>query len=173
MLSVETTDLWTSASVDVTVGAATETYTHAGHPSAYHLADDFTDWANAGGRAWHGAALFTWTWTKGSNTGAALSFSSNTGAALSFSVSGVASATFAPNATWTTLTSMTGTTAATWSATDGATGTACPFRGLTVSGGQGSGHWTVRRAYRFSGDSGDALSVTRWTRRAFRPCSLR
>ena len=150
MLSVETTDLWTSASVDVTVGAATETYTHAGHPSAYHLADDFTDWANAGGRAWHGAALFTWTWSKADNTGAA----------LSFSVSGVASATFAPDATWATLTSMTGTTAATWSATDGATGTACPFRGLTVSGGQGSGHWTVRRAYRFSGDSGDASATT-------------
>ena len=34
---------------------------------------------------------------------------------------------------------------------------------MTVSGGQGSGHWTVRRAYRFSGDSGDA-SATMATR---------
>ena len=150
MLSVETRDAWKSASVDVTVGAATETYTHAGHGSAYDLLTDFVTWANAGGRAWSGVALFTWAWAKADNTGAA----------VSVSVSGVASATFAPNATWQALTSMASATAATWSATDGATGTACPSRGLTVAGGQGSGHWTVRRAYRFSGDGGDASATT-------------
>lgn len=149
MLSTETRDAWASAAVDVTVGAATESYTHTGHGSAYHLINDFVTWANAGGRAWSGAALFTWSWQRATNRGAA----------VSVSVSGVASATFAPNSTWTTLTNMASATAATWSATDGAKGTACPSRGLTVADGQGSGHWTVRRAYRFSGDGGDASAA--------------
>ena len=150
MLSVETSDAWTSASVALTVGAATETYNHAGHGSAYDLADDFVTWANDAARAWAGAVLVTWTWAKATNTGAA----------LSFTISGVASATWTPNATWITLTSMGVVAAATWSATDGAVGTTCPFRGLTVPSGQGSGHWTVRRDYRFSGDSGDASATT-------------
>ena len=150
MLSVETTDNWSTAGVDVTVGAATETYSHSGHGSAYHLAEDFVAWANDAGRAWSGTALFTWTWTKGSNRGAE----------LQFQVSGGASATWAPNVAWASLTNMTSATAATWSATDGATATACPSQGLTVPSGQGSGHWTVRRAYRFSGDSGDASATT-------------
>lgn len=150
MLSVETTDIWTSAAVDVTVGAATESYAHAGHGSAYHLAEDFVAWANDAGRAWSGTALFTWTWIKADNRGAK----------LAFEVSGVLSATWAPNVTWATLTNMTSTTAATWTATDGAVGTACPSRGLTVDSAQGSGHWAVRRAYRFSSDSGDASATT-------------
>jgi hypothetical protein len=146
MLSFETRDSWKSCSVTVTVGASVETYNHSGHASAYHLIDDFTDWANDGARGWAGAALFTWSWTRAVNRGAQ----------LSVSVSGVASATFAPNGFWQALTYMSGVTAATWTATDGADGTSCPSRGLVVSGGQGSGHWSVKRAYRFSGDGGDA-----------------
>jgi hypothetical protein len=150
MLSIETRDGWTTAEMTVTVPAfPPETYQHSGQASAYHLAQDFAEWAEDPARGWFPNLLVTWTWARASNGGAL----------ITFTASGPASITWAPNAAWTALTYQTGATSATLAGTDGAVGTSCPFRGQTATGAQGPGFWSVRRAYRFSGDDGDASAT--------------
>jgi hypothetical protein len=147
MLSVETSQAWSVAQMTITVPTyPAETYTHAGHGSAYHAAEDFTAWANNPARGWFGAALFTWSWTQGANRGAI----------VILKCSGPASVTWAPNGIWSSLLYHAGATAATLTASAGAEGTAAPYRPVSISGAQGPCYWSIRRAYRFNGSDGDA-----------------
>ncbi len=148
MLSLETTDAWTSASIALTVdGNPAETYTHAGQASAYYACEDFATWANDGARAWSGGGVFYWTWAKGDNCGAKITLVS----------SGFSSVSWAPNATWSNLLLQSSGSAATLTASNGAAGTACPSKG----NGDGSypAFWSVRGALQFSGASGDASAA--------------
>ena len=143
MLSLETTDGWTLASVAVTIGAATETYTHTnGSASAYHLAKDFVAWGDDAGRSWHGAVSFDWSWSKGANGGAIVSI-----------MCMGHSATFVPNTTWQALMMHSTATVADsspWSGSNGAIGTSAPQRSVN------NASWSVKNTIQFSGDSGDS-----------------
>lgn len=73
MLSLQTRDSWAQASVAVTVGAATATWTCAAtSTSAFDAMTDLTTWANAAARPWFGVALFDWAWARQSSTGGAV-----------------------------------------------------------------------------------------------------
>lgn len=110
MLAVETTDTWTF-SVDVTVGAATETFTNAAaDKDAYAAITAFVTWLNAAGRAWFGTRTFSWTWARQSSSGGAILVLSATGGV--FTITAGASARLGlPAAAG--VTTVIGTTAAT------------------------------------------------------------
>ncbi len=142
MLSLETSAGWTSAVMTLDVDGDVDAYTHAGQPSAYHLAIDFIAWAEDSGRAWHGAAAFVWSWAKGANGGAA----------ITITVSGPAT-TWTPGGTWGALMNQSAVTAASIVGSDGAAGTSAPFRAVNDA------FWSVTQALQFSGDQGDASGM--------------
>ena len=142
MLSLETSAGWTSAVMTLDVDGDVDAYTHAGQPSAYHLAIDFIAWAEDSGRAWHGAAAFVWSWAKGDNGGAA----------ITITVSGPAT-TWTPSGTWGALMNQSTVTAASIVGSDGAAGTSAPFRAVNDA------FWAVTQALQFSGDQGDASAA--------------
>lgn len=89
MLSLDTLGAWATAEVDVTVGAATETWTCPSTAvSAFAAAQDLVGWANAAARAWWGVVLFDWTWTRQAATSGATLTVRSLGGAF----------TYAPNA---------------------------------------------------------------------------
>jgi hypothetical protein len=112
MIAFETADNW-AWSVDVTVGAATETFTNlATDADAVAALQALVTWANAGGRAWTGTRVFSWAWIRHAASGAALLTLSATGGAFSLTAGALTTLGFAAVAG---VTSTTGAAAAgTW-----------------------------------------------------------
>lgn len=139
MLALETTHSWGWA-LDVTVGAATETYTNAVTDSdAATSVQALVDWLNAPGRAWFATRAFAWTWARQASTGAAILTLTATGGTFSINAGALATLGFAAAA---------GVTSVTGSA---AVGTWAPVSGVSVrrdfrllSEGDAGGNGAVR-----------------------------
>lgn len=93
MLSLDTLGAWATAEVDVTVGAATETWTCPSTAvSAFAAAQDLVGWANAAARAWFGVVLFDWTWSRQAATAGATLLVRSLGGAFTYAPSADAQA---------------------------------------------------------------------------------
>lgn len=136
MLSLQTRDDW-AFSVDVTVGAATETYTNtATASSAYDAMTAWLVWLNDAARAWAGTRVFDWTWARfADDAGGKITLSATGGV---FSINGGANARLK-------LAAAAGVTTTTGTA--GADGTWAPVSNVNVL-----------RHYRFSDQRGDAAA---------------
>jgi len=94
MMAFETADNW-AWSIDVTVGAATETFTNAATDADVVAAlQALVDWANAAGRAWTGTRTFSWAWARHAASGAALLTLSAVGGAFSLNAGALATLGF-------------------------------------------------------------------------------
>jgi len=119
VLSLRTSDAWSTLEIDVTVAPdPAETYTNAStDSSSYESIEAFVDWLNDAGRAWFGVVLFTWAWSRDAPTGGALLTLTARGGL--FSIDGGAAATLGL-ALSAGVSSVTGTAAAgTWAPAGG------------------------------------------------------
>lgn len=104
MLAFQTTNTWTWT-MDVTVGAATETYTNAATDADVVASiAALVSWANDAGRAWFGTRTFAWTWARQASTGAGLLTLAATGGLFSITAGSLPTLGFAAAAGISTIT---------------------------------------------------------------------
>ena len=155
MLTVRTADDW-AFSVDVTVGAATETFSNdADDSSAYLAMTAWLVWLNAPARAWTGTRTFDWTWQRYATDGGAKITLSAVGG--TFTITGGANARLK-------LSAAAGVTTTTGTA--GADGTWAPAPGIavvadlrTIGRGDACGDGAVRPGVPALGTNRPAISA--------------